>query len=145
MESDSRGEPVTTRAGTDRDLPAVAEIQALAEGAARWPVGDYLGHDFRVAVHGDQVVGFLVAREVAPAESEILNIAVHPDFRRRGAGRALVHDLLTTRKGAIFLEVRESNSGARKFYQSLHFHEVGTRPAYYATPPEGAIVMNLHS
>ena len=93
----------------------------------------------------DAVAGFLVLRRVAADEGEILNLAVSPDFRRLGVARRLMETALKNYSGAFFLEVRESNEGAQKFYKSLGFQEVSRRPAYYESPPESAIVMKFHS
>jgi ribosomal-protein-alanine N-acetyltransferase len=91
------------------------------------------------------VAGFLVTRAPSVGECEVLNLAVGPEFRRRGVAAALVKSLVDEAPGDLFLEVRESNDAARKFYQYMGFQEVGRRPAYYGAPPEPAIVMKFHS
>lgn len=72
---------------------------------------------------------------VAAEECHLLNICVHPDYQRRGLGRALVNFLLmfSRRQGAkvALLEVRVSNSGAYKLYTQLGFDEIGIRKDYY--------------
>ena len=98
-----------------------------------------------MAAFGIHVAGFLVARTLAAQEHEILNLAVAPEFRRQGVGRALVSGLLERAPGEVYLEVRPSNTGARRFYQMLGFEEVTTRPDYYEYPPESAIVLKFHS
>ena len=133
------------RPGAAADLSAVAAIQGASPEAVRWNVADYLQHDFRVAVDGQQVVGFLVARSVGEGEREVLNLAVAPECRRQGVGRRLLESLLRDASGAIFLEVRESNSAARNTYKSIGFREVGARTKYYQDPLEAAIVMKFHS
>ena len=81
----------------------------------------------------------------APDESELLNLAVAPEFRRKGLARALVQQLLNARGASLYLEVRESNHPARNLYKSMGFQEVNIRPEYYQNPPEAAIVMKFHS
>ena len=132
------------RGGAD-DLDAVAGIQEASPGAARWRVTDYLEQDFRVAMDGDRIVGFLVARTLAADEREILNLAVAPDFRRKGVARALLESAFEAFHGCVFLEVRESNRVAQEFYKSLGFKELSRRQGYYSNPPETAIVMKFHS
>ena len=133
------------RGGAD-DLEAVAAIQQASPGAAGWAVADYLEQDFRVAMEGNRVVGFLVTRAVAADEREILNLAVAPDFRRKGIARALLGRAFDDAfRGAVFLEVRESNGVAREFYKSLGFKELSRRKEYYDSPTETAIVMKFHS
>lgn len=133
------------RRGELRDLEEVAAIQEASPEAARWNVSEYPRYDFRVAVRGQRIAGFLVARKVADDERELLNLAVAPEFRRQGVGRDLLVGLLAEVRGAIFLEVRESNQAARNIYKSMGFKEVGNRPAYYENPHEPAIVMKFHS
>ncbi len=135
----------TIRRGVAADLAAVAEIQAASPEAARWNPAAYLDHDFLVAVSDGDVAGFLAGQAVAPDEREVLNLAVAPRFRSRGIGRALVHTFLEGLHGTAYLEVRESNRAARKFYNSLGFQEFTTRPGYYESPQEAAIVMKFHS
>ena len=133
------------RRGEPGDLEEVGAIQRSSPGAALWPVADYLEHDFRVAVEDGHVVGFLVARRVSPDEAELLNIAVAPEFRRKHVARDLLGTLLADTRGTLFLEVRESNTAARKLYKSIGFQEVSIRRDYYENPPETAIVMKFHS
>jgi ribosomal-protein-alanine N-acetyltransferase len=133
------------RRGEPGDLAEILAIQTDSPQAAQWDVTDYLRYDLLVAVAGIRVAGFLVSRTIAPGESEILNVAVAPEFRRRGVARALVSAFLADFGGELFLEVRVSNAVARDFYKSLGFEEVTTRPAYYREPLEPAIVMKFHS
>lgn len=133
------------RTGGAQDLDAVAGIQEASPEAARWDVADYPAHIFLVAECGGRVAGFLVARSIDESESEVLNLAVAPDSRRQGTGKGLMNAFLGSVKGAVFLEVRESNQAARNLYKSLGFQEVGVRKQYYEQAPETAIVMKLHS
>lgn len=111
--------------------------------AARWGAHDCLSRDCLLACCRDRVVGLIVGRSVAEGESEILNLAVHPDFRRRGIGAQLVGAIRQRYTGRIFLEVRESNTAAREFYCRLGFVEVGLRRDYYSETGESAIVMKF--
>ncbi len=98
-----------------------------------------------VAVDEDgAVVGYLLASAIGD-EGEILNLAVHPAYRRRGLGARLTTeglDLLRFRGvRQVFLEVRESNAGARRLYQSLEFEPVARRRWYYRNPREDALIL----
>ena len=133
------------RPGAAADLADVAAIQAASPEAAHWPPEDYLDFDFSVCILDDRIAGFAVSRITGQDERELLNLAVAPEYRRRGAGAELVRSLTTGTAISVFLEVREGNQTARVFYKTLGFQEVGIRPAYYAAPPESAIVMKFHS
>ena len=110
-----------------RDLPAVARIQATCPEASQWMPLDYLAHAAVVATEKGRVAGFAVARQVAPDEYEILNLAVDPAVRRRGVGRTLLATLLRLPGHILYLEVRASNTAARALYASAGFVESGVR------------------
>ena len=136
---------VRIRAANDADLPQIAAIQQTAPESSQWLPADYLAFDCRVAMLDGRLSGFLVSRQVAGGEREILNIAVHPDFRRLGIATELLHAEFARNPGAHFLEVRESNAAARQLYERLGFQPVGERPEYYENPPETGIVMRFFS
>ena len=133
------------RAASEQDLPAIADIQSAAPEASQWNPRDYLAYECRVAEDGSAVVGFIVARPVAGREWEILNLAVAPGARRLGIGRQLLGELLARHAGEFFLEVRESNAPARRFYEYAGFRAITKRLQYYRDPMEAAIVMKLFS
>ena len=133
------------RPATDQDLPAISEIQESAPQASQWNPRDYLAYECRVAERDNSVLGFLVTRPVAEREWEILNLAVAPGVRRQGVGRQLLNDVLARHAGEFFLEVRESNQAARRFYSLLGFKMIAKRLQYYSDPPDSAIVMKLYS
>jgi ribosomal-protein-alanine acetyltransferase len=90
------------------------------------------------------VVGALCWRSLAP-ETEIFDIAVRADERRRGHASFLLSQfiLLVSPAGieTIFLEVRESNAAAIALYQKFGFLAKGRRPSYYRNPTEAAVLM----
>ncbi|UCG75807.1 MAG: ribosomal protein S18-alanine N-acetyltransferase [Gemmatimonadota bacterium] len=100
----------------------------------------------RVAEDRRGVAGYAVLW-LAAEEAELGNLAVRPGRRQRGIGRLLLQHVLeeAAARGAraIFLEVRESNSVALRLYEGAGFRVVGTRPDYYASPREAALVMRL--
>ena len=129
----------------ESDLDEIWRIQSTAGQAAQWKPADYLLHACLVAEGESGLAGFAVARRTATDEIEILNVAVDPPFRRRGIARSLIRELIGKSTDRVFLEVRQSNVGARKLYHSLGFEAVGVRPDYYSGPVESAIVMKFHS
>ncbi len=137
--------PVEIRAARRDDLAAIAAIQSASPEASQWPTEGYLDHDCLVAMAEGRVRGFLVSRETAPDEGEILNIAVEPSSRRSGIGRMLMETLLAGAHKAWFLEVRESSYAAINLYKTLGFSPSGRRENYYHDPDEAAIVMRVFS
>ncbi len=135
----------TIRKATEGDLPAIAEIQHASPEAARWTVSDYIAHDCWVASVDDRLAGFLVCRAVAGDEREVLNLAVHPEFRRRGIALALLEAECNGNLANYFLEVRSSNRAARSLYEVMGFTEEGVRSEYYENPPESGIVLKRRS
>ncbi len=99
-----------------------------------------------VAHAGRGIAGYLIGREMA-GTGEVLNLAVSPDYRRRGVARALLRAALASlrkhRVDEVFLEVRESNRSAQALYLSSGFRAVGQRAAYYRNPKEDALVLWL--
>ena len=97
-----------------------------------------------VALEADQVIGYVGSQTVID-ESDMMNIAVHPDHRRRGVAEALVErlsDALRLRGSkALTLEVRVSNEPAIRLYEKLGFSQVGRRPNYYRNPKEDALIL----
>jgi polysaccharide biosynthesis protein PslH len=136
---------ITVRKGTASDVIEVTRIQSGALPGSAWDPIQYTHYPFLVAEMDGKIAGFLVSRQTGPDEQEILNLAVDTKFRRQGVGEQLLRRELEMHPGYVFLEVRESNTAARKLYEKLGFREVGKRPNYYENPPETAIVMRLQS
>lgn len=97
-----------------------------------------------VALEGGKVAGYVGSQSVL-GESDMMNVAVHPDFRRRGIAEALVLELVAQLKAkgnyCLTLEVRTSNNPARKLYEKLGFRQVGLRKNYYRNPREDACIL----
>ena len=97
-----------------------------------------------VAMDGDRVTGYVGSQSVL-GETDMMNIAVHPDFRRRGIAEELVMKLVEELKvrgnHSLMLEVRASNEPARKLYDKMGFRQVGLRKNYYRNPKEDACIL----
>ena len=133
--------------GPDDLSPAAAlERLCFAEPWSEHALELFLGSDavaFTARV-GTETVGY-GGMMLAPDEGQITNIAVHPAYRRRGIGRALLLALLDEaarrKRGAVVLEVRVSNAAAIALYESLGFVCAGLRKGFYRKPVEDALVM----
>lgn len=97
-----------------------------------------------VALDGETVAGYVGSQSVLDG-ADMMNVAVHPDYRRKGIARELVTGLMNAlvEKGvkSLALEVRVSNAPAIALYEQLGFQQVGLRPNYYRNPKENALIM----
>jgi ribosomal-protein-alanine acetyltransferase len=134
------------------DLSKVLLLAKSCPEAAQWTPSEFeLGiGDIRGWVIGDSQIlfGFLAVRVISPVrEMELLNLAVGPNWRRRGFGSVLLNTALADCRvngyEAVFLEVRESNERAIGFYKKHAFSISGRRPNYYRNPDESALTMTL--
>lgn len=99
----------------------------------------------RLVVEEEQaIIGYLFMMIVLP-DSELLRIGVDPSRQKKGVGSLLLEEGLSavSKLGAeqCFLEVRRSNTAARRAYDNAGFVEVGIRPRYYEEPLEDAVIM----
>lgn len=137
-------ERLTIRSLQKEDIAAIESILRRSPEAAGWLPDIYAGQPAWVAEADGKPVAFLIARTAAD-EMEILNLAVDPAQRRCGVGSGLLDAALTYGRLAgsrrVFLEVRESNLAARRFYQKHGFTVLGERPGYYGDPTENALLM----
>ena len=97
-----------------------------------------------VATEGETVAGYIGSQTVMD-ETDMMNVAVHPDFRRQGIAEALVNGLVKQLKDmgshCLTLEVRASNVPAISLYEKLGFTEIGRRKNYYRNPREDALIL----
>ena len=97
-----------------------------------------------VATEGETVAGYIGSQTVLD-ETDMMNVAVHPDFRRKGIAEALVNGLVeqlkTMGSHCLTLEVRASNAPAIALYEKLGFAEIGRRRNYYRNPREDALIL----
>ena len=136
------------------DLPAVRTIEALSFSNP-WSDRTFLGEIQNTPVSfplvvvrkpSDKVIGYIIYWHIRE-DVQVNNIAVHPDFRGKGIGEALMRHVIdrVRKNGATFmtLEVRLSNAAAVTLYKKLGFDILGTRKNYYTNPDEDAFLMGL--
>lgn len=147
--------PARIREATRADLLSISRIER-ASFAQPWPYGafeHFLGRrGFLVADSGDvggteEVVGYVIGDVVPNGGREIghiKDIAVHPDYRGRGLGAALLGRGLSALSGrgagSVKLEVRAGNDAAISLYRAFGFEHRRTSPRYYRNG-EDALVM----
>lgn len=145
------------RASHVRDLIRLGEETDLSP----WTANNYLDElqnpnaiMLRLADDDDNsTCGFIVGRRVTGSErlgrpdAEIYNIAVRPVRQRQGHGQKLFDGFADAARkmlvANIWLEVRESNLRAIRFYEKNGFNYVQSRPSFYENPRENALLMKL--
>lgn len=142
---------IAIRSMVAEDLPPVLEIER-ASFTTPWSEISFFNElknprsIVKAAEKDGRVVGYVCASRILD-EGHILDLAVHPDFRRHGiasalAGHAIEH-LRSEGCKFIFLEVRVSNEQAARLYGKFGFQRIGTRKNYYTSPDEDAVIMSL--
>lgn len=142
--------PVAVRAMRMGDIEAVHEIER-ASFSEPWPA-----HALRQELTGNRLARYLVAEREGVVvgyaglwlmvdDGHITTFGVHPDHRRHGVGLRLLVAVaeLAMEVGAarLTLEVRPTNSPARRLYERFGFIEAGRRPRYYSDDGEDALIM----
>jgi ribosomal-protein-alanine N-acetyltransferase len=139
---------------TLEDVPGVMEIEQRS-----FPT-PWSESSFRYELLENPYASLFVVRRREPAtvvafacvwvvdqEIKVNNIAVHPDWRRRGVGRRLLRHLIEFGRSLacreMTLEVRPSNEAALALYGEAGFARIGRRKQYYTDTHEDAIIMGL--
>ena len=144
---------ITYRTATIFDVPVLVSLERSIFKDDPWSAGQFkeeiagIGQSryYIVAESDGQIIGYAGILFVsAGMEADILTLAVIPEFRRKGLGRAMLHDLMAWARGkganAFMLEVRVKNDDAIGLYESEGFSKVGHRNNYYG-PGKDATVM----
>jgi ribosomal-protein-alanine N-acetyltransferase len=135
--------PTVLRDARIEDLEALYRLDAICfePGIA------YTRHDLRrflrlqtarsaVAEIGGEVAGFALGHRPRQGVAHVLTLDVHPRFRRRGLGEALLREVLSRlgEDGATEtrLEVDVTNSAAIAFYERFGFRTLRRLENYYA-------------
>ena len=127
----------------------IAELEKLcfhdpwSENSIASELGNRLSLWF-VAEEDGRVVGYVGSQTVL-GETDMMNIATHPDYRKQGIAKALINTLISAlaEQGShsLMLEVRVSNEPAKSLYGSMGFESVGIRKNYYRNPREDALIL----
>lgn len=131
------------------DIPSIFAIEEVSF-ASPWSVYIFLAalHDRRscnlTARFDGEIVGYCFSLGMKNMV-HLLNLAVHPDYRRQGIARRLLDEIFSFarshRKSYVFLEVRKSNDIAKRLYASVGFTHVSTWQRYYSDTGEDASIM----
>lgn len=95
-----------------------------------------------IARDENKIVGYCGFWRVAD-EGQVMNIAVLPEYRRRGIAAMLIECMINAAENLeqLVLEVRESNIGAIRLYEKFGFEVAGRRKKFYHSPEEDGLVM----
>ena len=141
---------VRLRRANDGDVPHIARLAGVGHGV--WTAAQFAAEltlqwsrtDVVETVVSEKLVACMVYWRVAD-ETQLLNIVVDEEHRRRGLGEYLL-TMLRERAAydghrRITLEVGRDNSAARRLYERMGFVVVGMRANYYAATDDDAILM----
>jgi len=145
---------ITLRALTPYDIDALSKL-AGSIACFTWTRQHY-ADELQMANHlwlgafaadregRQQLIGYAGAN-ASVKEADLLQTAIHPDWRKQGIATALFERLFDrlreVRAESLTLEVREGNTAARKLYESLGFEQISVREDYYKNPVENALVL----
>lgn len=131
-------------------IPKLAELEKIcfsqpwSEKSLEEELDNHTAH-FIVAVNQNEKIMGYMGSFVVCESCYVSNIAVFPDFRRKGVGRALIKATfrMAHKEGAesVSLEVRPSNEAAIALYTSMGFEEVGLRRNFYRDPAEDGLIL----
>ena len=132
-----------------RDVSGIAELEKIcfndpwSENSIASELNNKLSL-WMVAIEGDKVVGYVGSQTVL-GETDMMNIATHPDYRNRGIATTLIVELIDAleKRGShsLMLEVRATNEPAISVYKKMGFVEAGRRKNYYRNPKEDALIL----
>ena len=134
---------------TQTQVPLVADLEKVcfSDPWSEKSVGEELQNPLSlwlIAMDGEKLAGY-VGSQTVMGETDMMNVAVDPAYRRQGVGEKLILSLVEALKEkeshSLTLEVRASNAPAIALYEKLQFLPVGRRPNYYRNPREDALIL----
>ena len=135
---------------THEHIPQIAALELLCF-AVPWSKDAFANEiknnlaSYNVMLDGEKVIGYYGLWHVLD-EGHITNIAIHPDYRRKGLGSEMLSHMINNAELVcikhLTLEVRASNTAARALYSKHGFIPAGIRHKYYSNNNEDAVIMN---
>ena len=134
----------------EKHVAQVAALEKICFGTEAWSeksVASELENELALWIVADddgKVLGY-VGSQTVMGETDMMNVAVHPDCRKQGIATGLIVGLIGALKlrgsHSLTLEVRASNEPAKRLYESLGFAQIGLRKNYYRNPKEDALIL----
>lgn len=128
---------------------ALAALEKITVGEEGWSAESFRTeaekeNGYVLCIFYEDCIAALLTGYYAAGEGDITNVAVAPEYRRKGLAQRIIAEferLLPNDAENIFLEVRESNAPAIELYKKCGFEKISVRKNFYANPCENAIVM----
>lgn len=134
------------------DIKNLIKVERLVySGESPWGKSAFLAelyshfkHLYLCAIKDDQIIGFIGVR-IMGKEAHITNVAVIPDYQRKGIGGFLLKEseifAQNNKCEFLTLEVRVSNKDAQRLYRKTGFVSRRIKTAYYSEANEDALDM----
>ncbi len=135
-----------------RDLPQVLAIEN-ASFSEPWTEEDFLSHarqrneiqmvaELKLGEHEEPSILGYYGYSLQKTRIHIINFAVHPEYRRRGVGAAMVQKLLNKlcpgRRNRLTLDIGERNTSAHLFFKAMGFEAVAVKRGFFPETGEDA-------
>lgn len=128
---------------------ALAALEKITVGEDGWSASSFRSeaekeNGYVLCIFDNDRIAALLTGYYAVGEGDITNVAVAPEYRRRGLAQKLIAEfeiLLPGDSEEIFLEVRESNFPAIALYEKCGFEKISVRKNFYSSPRENAVIM----
>ena len=149
MKLDNWEDQVIFRPMNERDVPQVYQIERVSFPYPWFP-NLFIRETkkpgfsfFQVMELNGKIIGYAGYWKIRN-EAHLVDLAVHPDWRRRGLGsrlfRYITDQIKSKGMDLVTLEVRETNLVAQRFYEKFDFQKIAVRQAYYKDTGENAII-----
>lgn len=131
-------------------LDSIMEIEAQCYGPHHWARESFASEinnsisSYSCATQEGKLLGYLGMWKIVD-EAHITNLAVKPEFQKQKVATFLIinaiEECYKDKIKFITLEVRVSNTKAKKLYEKFGFKSLGIRKQYYQDNNEDALIM----
>lgn len=127
----------------EEKLAAAVEKECLDTAWSEEQIKNIPENAFYIGAFEDNKICGIASVYIIAGEGQIMNLAVSPNYRRRGIALGLMNEIISKAEENgcenITLEVAENNASAISLYEKCGFSAVGKRKGFYGN--ESAIIM----